>query len=128
ALAQTYFRIFFNWGKLRLKSVFGNFMKEVFPRALITVLLLLVFTDVISPVQFVYLLTAVYILRTILMMSYAFYVLPPQIGFKPPKNIDRILKYTVLILAAGLASNVLLDLDKVMISHFMTIGNVAVYA
>src|SRR5690625_1910135 len=128
AITEAYFKIFFNWGRIKLKSVFGNFMREVFHRVLTMLLLLLVYVDKISVVEFLYSITAVYVLRSLIMMGYAFYLLPPKISFKLPKDFSRIVKYSVLILLAGVASNVLLDLDKTMIPHFMSIGNVSVYA
>lgn len=128
AITEAYFKIFFNWGRIKLKSVFGNFMREVFHRALTMVLLFLVYLDQISIVGFLYALTTVYVLRSLIMMGYAFYLLPPKISFKLPKDFSRIVKYSVLILIAGVASNVLFDLDKTMIPRFMAIGNVSVYA
>ncbi len=128
AITEAYFKVFFNWGRIRFKSVFGNFMREVFHRILIMILLFFVYLNKISTTNFIYLLTAIYVLRSLIMMRYAFYLLPPKISFKVPENLTRILKYSSLILIAGLASNVLLDLDKTMIPHFMSIGNVSVYA
>lgn len=128
AIANAYFQVFFSWGKLKLKSVFGNFMKEVFHRVIITALLFMIFADVITVINFIYLLTGVYILRTLVMMGYAFYLLPPKFHFELPKNLDSILKYSALILVVGLAAGVLLDLDKYMIQFYMPVGEVAVYA
>src|SRR5699024_945515 len=128
AVCTAYFKVFFNCGKLKLKSVFGSFMREVFHRALISLLLLLVFSRTITTIDFIYCLAGVYVLRTLIMMGYAFYLLPPKRRFKLPYDFYRILYYYVLILVVGFAANVLLDLDKVMIPHFMPFGNVAVYA
>src|SRR5699024_6595583 len=94
----------------------------------IMILLFFVYYDKVSTLQFIYVLTGIYVLRSLIMMRYAFYLHPPKISFKTPENLRRILKYSTLILIAGLASNVLLDLDKTMIPHFMSIGNVSVYA
>src|SRR5690606_247726 len=43
ALATSYFEIFFSWAKVHYKSVFGNFMKEVFHRTCISLLLVAVY-------------------------------------------------------------------------------------
>src|SRR5699024_1840986 len=128
AITEAYFKVFFNWGRIKFKSVFGNFMREVFYRILIMILLFIVYYDIVSTILFIYVLTVIYVLRSLIMMRYAFYLHPPKISFKTPENLRRILKYSTLILIAGLASNVLLDLDKTMIPHFMSIGNVSVYA
>lgn len=127
AITEAYFGIFFNWGRIKFKSVFGNFMREVFHRILIMVLLYLVYLEAITTYAFIYALTGIYVLRCLMMMVYAFYLIPPKVSFKLPDNFSRVFKYSILILIAGLASNVLLDLDKSMISHFMDVGNVSVY-
>ena len=44
-----------------------------------------------------------------------------------PENLSSLLKYSVLILIAGSVAMILLDLDKVMIEHYLPIENVAVY-
>lgn len=128
SITEAYFNIFFNWGRIKFKSVFGNFMREVFHRLLITVLLIFVYYNFISPESFIYSIAGIYTIRMLVMMAYAFYLLPPDIQIRLPENFSRVLKYSVLILIAGLASNVLLELDKTMIPHFMSVGNVSVYA
>lgn len=128
AITEAYFGIFFNWGRIKFKSVFGNFMREVFHRILIMFLLYLVYLKLITTPTFIYALTGIYVLRCLMMMAYAFYLIPPKVSFKLPDNFSRVFKYSILILIAGLASNVLLDLDKSMISHYMTVGNVSDYA
>lgn len=128
SITEAYFNIFFNWGRIKFKSVFGNFMREVFHRLLIMILLVLVYYNFISPEGFIYTIAGIYVIRMLAMMVYAFYLLPPDVQFKMPHNFSRVLKYSILILIAGLASNVLLELDKTMIPHFMSVGNVSVYA
>ncbi len=39
AIAMAYFEVFFSWSKVHLKTVFGNFMKEVFHRIAVMILL-----------------------------------------------------------------------------------------
>ena len=39
AFATSYFEVFYSWARVQLKSVFGNFLKEIFPRIYILVLL-----------------------------------------------------------------------------------------
>ena len=41
AISTAYFEIFFSWLRVQLKSVFGNFLKEVYPRLLTFFLLIL---------------------------------------------------------------------------------------
>ncbi|MEG9326906.1 polysaccharide biosynthesis C-terminal domain-containing protein [Salinimicrobium catena] len=127
AVATAYFEIFFSWSKIHFQSVFGNFMKEVFHRACVSLLLVAVYFDLLTVEGFVYSLTGVFILRTIAMKLYAFRLYFPKLTLSFPHNRSFILKYSGLILIAGSVAMVLLDLDKVMIERFLPIEMVAVY-
>ncbi|NJW54136.1 lipopolysaccharide biosynthesis protein [Salinimicrobium oceani] len=127
ALATSYFEIFFSWAKVHFKSVFGNFMKEVFHRFCISLLLISVYFRFLTVENFVYAIGLVFILRLIIMMIYAFRLYFPKFSFSFPRNRSFILKYSALILIAGSVAMVLLDLDKVMIERFLPIEMVAVY-
>lgn len=127
SVATSYFEIFFSWAKIHYKSVLGNFMKEVFHRACISLLLLAVYFRYISIANFVYAIGFVFILRTVIMMLYAFRLYFPKLSISFPHNRNFILKYSALILIAGSVAMVLLDLDKVMIEKFLPIEMVAVY-
>ena len=128
SVAISYFELFYAWAKLTYKSVFGNFMKEVFHRVGVTFLLLGVYFDYIGLEGFIYALTGIYILRMFILMVYAFKFLPPKLDFRLPDNFSRVAKYSFLILIAGSISTALLDLDKVMIEHYLPIEQVSVYA
>jgi len=127
ALATSYFEVFFSWSKIYYKSTFGNFMKEVFHRFCISVLLFGVYFRWISIELFIYGVSSVFVLRTILMAMYAFSLHRPTFSFKFPKNLSPVLKYSSLILLAASVATVLLDLDKVMIEYYLPIENVAIY-
>ena len=127
ALATAYFEVFFAWSKVNYQSVFGNFMKEVFHRICITLLLFCVYFSWLSVEQFIYAMALVFIFRAIAMQIYAFSLYKPKFSFVMPENLNSIIKYSVLILIAGSVAMILLDLDKVMIEHYLPIENVAVY-
>lgn len=127
ALATAYFEVFFAWSKVHYKSVFGNFMKEVFHRLCITLLLLAVYFDLITVEIFIYAMAGVFILRMGVMKIYAFSLYLPKFQFQLPENSGSVFKYSALILIAGSVAMILLDLDKVMIEHYLPIENVAVY-
>lgn len=128
AVATAYFEVFFAWAKIHYRSVFGNFLKEVFHRVCIALLLLLVFAGFLSVSEFIYTLAGVYLLRAIIMAFYAFRLYIPEFHFSFPRNKWPVLKYSALILIAGSVAMVLLDLDKVMIERFLPIENVAIYS
>lgn len=127
ALATSYFEVFFSWSKIYYKSAFGNLMKEVFHRLCISVLLFAVYLEWITVEVFIYGISAVFVIRTILMAMYAFSLHRPKFSFKFPKNLSPVLKYSSLILLAASVATVLLDLDKVMIEFYLPIENVAIY-
>jgi O-antigen/teichoic acid export membrane protein len=127
AVATAYFEVFFAWSKVNYQSVFGNFMKEVFHRLCITLLLFLVYFDLLTVENFIYAMAGVFILRAGAMQVYSFSLYKPKFHFSLPYNISSILKYSALILIAGSVAMILLDLDKVMIEHYLPIGEVAVY-
>jgi len=127
ALATAYFEVFFSWSKIYYKSAFGNLMKEVFHRLCISLLLFAFYLKWISVEFFIYSISGVFVFRTILMAMYAFSLHRPKFSFKFPKNLSPVLKYSSLILLAASVATVLLDLDKVMIEHYLPIENVAIY-
>lgn len=127
AIATAYFEVFFAWSKVNYKSVFGNFMKEVFHRLCITLLLLAVYFNMISVHIFIYAMAGVFVIRMVIMKIYALSLYMPKWSLELPKNYVSVFKYSALILIAGSVAMILLDLDKVMIEHYLPIENVAVY-
>lgn len=127
-VAMAYFEVFYAWAKVQMKSVFGNFMKEVFSRIVISVLLLMVYWDVISVLTFLNAMVGMYILRTLIMQAYALRSLRLKLNFSFPGNTREILTYSALIILGGSAAIVLLEVDKVMINQFIEIKNVAYYS
>lgn len=127
-MAMAYFEIFYGWAKVQMKSVFGNFMKEIFCRVGQTVLLVLLFFEFISVDFFIYALTGIYLLRTVIMKLYAYRLRMPKFVFDFPENIGNIVVYSALIILGGSVAIVLLEIDKVMINQFIKIENVAYYS
>jgi len=127
-LAMAYFEVFYAWARVQLKSVFGNFMKEVFVRLGVTVLLLLVYLDIISVETFLKAMVALYLLRTLVMKLYAYKLKWPRLNFHFPKNVREILVYSSLIILGGSAAVILLEIDKFMINQYIEIENVAYYS
>ncbi len=127
AFSTSYFEVFFAWSKVKLKSVFGNLMKELFLRVCISILLFMVYFKILNVDQFIYALVVVYVLRTLIMKLYALGLHPFRFRFSLPKNYTSVLKYSSLILIAGSVATLLIDLDKTMIERYMPIDNLADY-
>lgn len=126
-LAMAYFEVFFAWCKVHLKSVLGNFMKEVFVRLCVMVLLVLLYFEVISVAFFLKALVGAYLLRTIIIKLYAYNLRRPKFNFSFPKQTKQILGYSLLMILGGSAALVLLEIDKFMINQFIALENVAFY-
>jgi O-antigen/teichoic acid export membrane protein len=127
AITFAYFEIFYAWSKVQMQTVFGNFMKEVFHRLAITVLLLMLNAGYLTVNQFIYSIVGVYVLRMLIMKLYAFSLRFPKIKFDRIPNLLGILKYTTLIIIAGSVANIILEIDKFMINRYEAIENVAYY-
>lgn len=128
ALAMAYFEIFYAWCKIHLKSVFGNFLKEVFNRLCVMILLGFYYFEIINFDFFLKALVGIYILRTLLIKLYAYNLKTPKLDFNFPKETKQILGYSLLIILGGSATLILLEIDKVMINQFVKIENVAYYS
>jgi O-antigen/teichoic acid export membrane protein len=128
AIAMAYFEVFFSWSKVHLKTVFGNFMKEVFHRIAVMILLFCVHFEYLNTPQFINALVAVYMIRTAVMKWMAFNVRFPKLRFKSLSNSSDILKYAAMIIIAGSVSTLLLDIDKFMLNSYIPLQEVAYYS
>jgi O-antigen/teichoic acid export membrane protein len=128
AIFMGYFEVFYAWTKVHLKSVFGNFIKEIFPRFCTSFLLVAVYLKWLTNEQFIYGVVVVYGMSTLIMMVYAFYIYKPTLKFNIPSNIREILSFSTYIIVAGSAAGVLLEIDKFMIPQMEKIAQVAYYS
>ena len=128
AVACAYFEAFYAWAKVQLQSVFGNILKEFWNRAIVMILLVSIYFEWITRPEFIYYLSAMYVLRTLVMMGYAFKLYLPKFRFQLPNNFGEIVRYSLYIILAGSASAIILDIDKVMIPGKDTIETAAYYS
>jgi O-antigen/teichoic acid export membrane protein len=128
AIATAYFEIFFSWLRVHLQSVFGNFLKEVYPRLLTFCLLIAYIIGWIDLDVFINYLILGYYLRLFIIAVYSFYVYIPSFQFKLPSNWQTMLRYSALIFLSGAAASFILDIDKSMIFAITSDENVAFYA
>ncbi|MEH6705375.1 MAG: polysaccharide biosynthesis C-terminal domain-containing protein [Galbibacter orientalis] len=127
AFSMAYFEVFYAWAKVHMKSVYGNFLKEVYHRLVVMVLLFLVYFEILTIPMFIYSLIGVYFSRMFLMLISAFIIKKPHFVFSLPTNYINVLKYSFLIILTGSIAAVLLDIDKVMLGQFKDIENIAYY-
>ncbi|WP_163516230.1 oligosaccharide flippase family protein [Gelidibacter japonicus] len=127
AIAMAYFEVFFAWSKTQLQTVFGNFMKEVFHRIGIMLLLFSVYLEWLSVDIFIASVVGVYGLRMLIMMFYAFSIRLPVFKFNRIDRLSPILKYSFLIIIAGSIATVILDIDSFMLGMYIPIEEVAYY-
>ena len=128
AISTSYFEIFYSWLRVQLVSVFGNFLKEFYPRLLNFFLLTLYALDYINFEIFIYFIIIGYYLRLIIIIIYSLIVYSPEITFKLPKSYLKIIFYSFLIFLSGAASSIILDIDKSMIASLITSDDVAFYS
>ena len=128
AFATSYFEVFYAWSRVQLKSVFGNILKEIYPRLSVFILLILVGLEIIDKAEFVWWLTGLYYLRLFIMISYSLSLYVPKFSFKLTSNFKEIVLYSIYILLAGSAASLLIDIDKYMIPQKQAISQTAYYA
>lgn len=128
AVFMGYFEVFYAWSKVQMNSVFGNFIKEIFARVGVTVLLFGVYFNYLTPNQFVYGVVILYFLRMMLMKLYAFSIYMPKITFGRPNNFNEVLRYSMYLILAGSAGSILLEIDKFMIPQIEKLAEVAYYS
>ena len=129
AVFMGYFEVFYAWSRVQMRSVFGGFIKEVFARACVSILLFMVYLGWLDNEGFIYAVVVVYGLRLLIMMVYAFTLHRPEFrGWKLPGNHREILSFSVYIILAGSAGTILLEIDKFMIPQMKEITQVAYYS
>ena len=128
AFSTALFEVFYNWLRIQLYSVFGNFLKEFFPRALIFTLLLIYAFGGIDLDGFIMALILGYYIRLFLVVVYSLIKYTPKFSFALPLEFKSILRYSLLIFMSGTAASLILDIDKSMISNILTVENVAYYS
>ena len=127
-LCMGYFEIFYAWVKVNMKSVLGNFIKEVFLRILISIFLFGVYFNYITVEQFVYITLALYLATTLMMLYFAIRVKRISLTFTFPKNTKQIIVYSIFIILSGSVAVLLLDIDKFMLGQYINIENIAFYS
>jgi len=128
AISTAYFEVFFSWLRVHLKTVFGNFLKEVYPRVLVFLLLMAYILEWIDLDGFINFLIIGYYLRLLCVMCYSFFIYIPSFNFHLPSNWTSLLRYSALIFLSGAAASFILDIDKSMIFAITKDENVAFYA
>lgn len=128
AFSTALFEVFYNWLRIQLHSIFGNFLKEFYPRALIFILLLAYAFGALDLDGFVLILILGYYLRLLLIIIYSLIKYTPKLSFRLPIEFKSILRYSFLIFMSGTAASLILDIDKSMISNILTVENVAYYS
>ena len=128
SFATSYFEVFYAWSRVQFKSIFGNILKEIYPRIAVFILLFLVSIDILTKENFVWCLTGLYYIRLIIMIIYSLFLYTPKFSVKIPNNFKEILSYSIYILLAGSAASFLIDIDKYMIPQKQAISQTAYYA
>jgi len=128
AISTSYFEIFFSWLRVHLASVFGNFLKEFYPRLLNFILLTSYALNIIKFETFIYWLIIGYYIRLLLVILYSLKIYTPKFKLSLPPFCLKILFYSFLIFLSGAASSIILDIDKSMIASLITSDDVAFYS
>ena len=127
AISTAYFEIFYSWLRIQKKTVFGNFLKEVYQRIMITVLIAFYLFGWLDFDSFLNALIVGYYLRLLLIISYALKIYTPKIHWELPTNTKVVLRYCSYIFLTGFSASIILDLDKSMIKQYLAPEYVSFY-
>ena len=127
SVVMAYFEMAYAWARVQLKTVFGNFLKEVFHRIGVMLLLLAIYLEWIDFQQLMCGVFWVYALRMLLMFAFAFYTHRPQLAWGLPTNKKDVFLYSLFVILSGSVASVLMDIDKFMLNQYLPIGEIAVY-
>ena len=127
SVVMAYFEMAYAWARVQLKTVFGNFLKEVFHRIGVMLLLLAIYLEWIDFQQLMWGVFWVYALRMLLIFAFAFYTHRPQLAWGLPTNKKDVFLYSLFVILSGSVASVLMDIDKFMLNQYLPIGEIAVY-
>lgn len=127
AVFEAYFEIFYAWTKVHMKTIGGNFLKEVFYRLGASVVLLLLAAGYINQVTFIHSLVLIYGLRLLFMLVLALKTYKPECIWQPLTQKREIIIYSLLMILAGSVGSALLDLDKAMINNYQILDQISYY-
>ncbi len=122
------FELGFALAKLQFKPRFGVFLKEIYPRLLITLYLIHLIWYDFNWRPFILFLLISYLTRALLIWITALKIsgISPSFNFKGLKW-NKILSYSFLVLLGSSLSLFFLEVDKVMLFELMTASEVANY-
>lgn len=127
AVATAYFEIFYNWSRVQKQTVIGNFLKEVYQRLLISVLLVLYLWGWLGFEAFINALIVGYYFRLLLIMGYSLWLYTPRLHFSLPANTRVLLTYSALIFLSAFGASVIIDIDASMLGKLVEDRYVAYY-
>lgn len=128
AVFMAFFEYFYALSRSQLKSVFGNFAKEVLHRLLIALGLVGYSFEWLDFHSFIILLMAIYGLRMLLMLVYSLRATTINWSLKLSNFKRTHLVYALVMLMGSAAALVILEVDKIMINMYLDLDQVAYYS
>ena len=104
-----------------------KFLKEVYQRVLITLLLIAYLLEWIDFGSFINTLIVGYYLRLAIIMGYSLWLYTPKIYFSFPANTRQLLTYSTLIFLSAFGASVIIDIDASMLGKLVEDRYVAYY-
>ncbi len=128
AVFMAYFEVFYALARVAYQSVFGNFLKEVFVRVVVTGALIALHFHFLNESQFITVLVVAYFVRVLIMAFYALRVTAFKFTWQLPYNSKAILNYMFFIVLAFSVAAIFFDIDKFMIPMYQSLKSNAYYS
>ncbi|MFJ1331051.1 lipopolysaccharide biosynthesis protein [Capnocytophaga canimorsus] len=126
-ITMAYFEIGYAWARVQLQTVAGNFLKEVFHRVGILLLLVAFYFKLMTFEVLVQGVFWVYFLRMICMFVLVFFMVRPQFHIGFPSNKHSVLWYSAFVVLSGSVATLLVDIDKFMLNQYVALSDIAIY-
>ena len=127
AVSTAYFEIFYSWSRVQKQTTFGNFLKEVYQRILIALLLLAYAVGWLDYSGFIYALIVGYYLRLVLIMGYSLWLYCPSFYWELPQQTKELFRYSLLIFLSAFGASVIIDIDASMLGKMVEDKYIAYY-
>lgn len=113
------------------KSTVPNFLNDVYLRVFVTLIVCLYYTKLISFDVFVFLYACSYFIQLLVLLIYVKYIhafsFRINFAFFRSQHLPEIIKYTILLALASLASIGIRNIDIMLIGSYLNLDSVAVY-
>ena len=125
----VYFEIFCSYSSILLQTVFFSFLKNVYTRLVLTLLIVCFYYEIITTSQMIYIFIAAYVLQVLALGVYVLSLRSVLLNFNfRGLPLRKIFHYTFFNFLGCITPYMITNVDKIMIGRYLDLQQVAIYA